>query len=78
MRARRDRRVKARAGIPPARAPWRSAVVLAIAICAVYANSLSGPFVLDDAMAIVGNPTIRNLADPGRVILERVRHSRGQ
>lgn len=35
--------------------------VLVGAIFAVYANSLAGPFVFDDPLAIVENPTIRKL-----------------
>ena len=38
-----------------------AAAVIAAATLAAYSNSLSGPFVLDDAPSIVGNPTIRSL-----------------
>lgn len=45
-------------------APWREwrAALLALAVVLVYANSLSGPFVLDDEAAIVRNPSIRDVA----------------
>jgi len=34
---------------------------LVVAACAVYANSLSGPFIFDDLLSIPQNPTIRSL-----------------
>ena len=37
------------------------ALALVVAVGAVYANSLSGPFVFDDLLSIVENPTIRQL-----------------
>ena len=37
------------------------AVLLVAAVCSVYANSFGGPFVFDDALSIVENPTIRQL-----------------
>src|SRR5205085_7642368 len=37
----------------------------------VYANSLSGPFVLDDNDSIVNNPAIRQLSHVGAVLLQR-------
>jgi tetratricopeptide (TPR) repeat protein len=40
---------------------WPPALV-ALAGVAAYANSLSGPFVLDDIESIVSNPTIRHLS----------------
>jgi tetratricopeptide (TPR) repeat protein len=45
----------------PRRALLLAAGLLAAATLAVYANSLAGPFVLDDEPAISGNPTIRQL-----------------
>ena len=39
-------------------------VVLVVAGMAAYANSLHGPFVLDDPSSIVTNPTIRHLWPP--------------
>ncbi len=48
---------------PPARPiPWPAAL-LVLAIFAVYADSLTGPFVYDDIPSIAANPTIRDLAD---------------
>jgi tetratricopeptide (TPR) repeat protein len=37
------------------------AVLLVAAVCAVYANSLGGPFLFDDGPAILRNETIRSL-----------------
>jgi Flp pilus assembly protein TadD len=52
----------------PASRRWHAAVLVA-AVAVVYANSLQVPFVFDDAPAITGNPTIRQLgtafAPPG-------------
>jgi protein O-mannosyl-transferase len=42
--------------------------VLLIAVCAVYANSWSAPFVFDDFLAITQNPTIRHLDRLGDVL----------
>jgi tetratricopeptide (TPR) repeat protein len=42
--------------------------VIALAVAAVYANSLSTPFVFDDFMAITQNPTIRDLRRMGDVL----------
>ncbi len=42
--------------------------LIVFALLAAYANSLGGPFVFDDVEAIVENPTIRRLADPGAVL----------
>src|SRR5450432_4141434 len=39
-------------------------VAIVLAVVAAYANSLNGPFLFDDAPAIVGNPTIRHLWPP--------------
>jgi tetratricopeptide (TPR) repeat protein len=46
---------------------WR-AVAIVIAGFLAYANSLSGPFVFDDRLAIVENPSIRRWWDPGVVL----------
>lgn len=46
------------------RRDWRIAVIL-LATLAVYANSLSGPFVFDDRGTIVDNRTIEDLFSPG-------------
>jgi protein O-mannosyl-transferase len=43
-------------------------VALIVAVTAVYANSLRGPFIFDDEPSIVNNPSIRTLASP-RVLL---------
>ena len=42
--------------------PWLAPLALTFAVALVYANSLSAPFLFDDAGAVLGNPTIRNLA----------------
>ena len=41
--------------------PRRAAVLLVAAVLCAYANSFSTPFVFDDHLAIVENPTIRRL-----------------
>lgn len=56
----------------PAPAPhghsvWIAAGLVTVAILAVYCNSLSGPFIFDDLLAIRDNPTIRRLGDVGAV-----------
>lgn len=64
MRAERTRR---RASAPaalaaPSAAPgWLPPALIALAALAAYANSFSGPFVLDDGPSIAGNPSIRHL-----------------
>jgi len=47
---------------------WRAAV-LALAAVLIYANSLRGPFVIDDQAAIVQNEQIRDLSRPSAVLL---------
>ena len=42
--------------------------LVALAILAVYGNSLSGPFIFDDLAAICKNPTIRHLRAIGSVL----------
>lgn len=48
---------------PPARlvSPGAAAALVAAGVLAAYANSLGGPFVFDDQVAIVGNPSLRSL-----------------
>jgi len=46
---------------------WRAALILA-AIVAAYANSLEGPFVLDDQASVVQNGDIRDLGRLDRVL----------
>ncbi len=47
---------------PRARFPaWLAPLALTLAVALVYANSLSAPFLFDDAGAVLGNPTIRDL-----------------
>ncbi len=47
---------------PHARFPaWLAPLALTLAVALVYANSLSAPFLFDDAGAVLGNPTIRDL-----------------
>ena len=49
--------------MPRARFPsWLAPLALTFAVALVYANSLSAPFLFDDAGAVLGNPTIRSLA----------------
>ncbi len=40
---------------------WGAAAVIAVAVLAAYANSVTGPFLFDDVGAITENPTIRRL-----------------
>ena len=47
---------------------WRAAVI-ALAVAVTYANSLRGPFVIDDQAAIVQNEQIRRLSRLGDVLL---------
>lgn len=47
-----------------ARWTWGAILALVVAVVAVYANSLHGPFVFDDEPAIVDNHSIRSLAFP--------------
>lgn len=53
---------------PPSRAaansPRWSAALLVVAVFAAYANSFSVPFLFDDQLAIVENPTLRQLWPP--------------
>lgn len=49
-------------------AGWWAAVVLAVAVIAIYLNSLSTPFVFDDTLSITSNETIRQLWPPGRAL----------
>lgn len=46
-----------------------AAGLIAIAVVAVYLNTLGSPFVFDDAPAIVENPSIRSLADWQSVLM---------
>ncbi len=49
--------------MPRARFPsWLAPLALTFAVALVYANSLSAPFLFDDAGAVLGNSTIRSLA----------------
>jgi tetratricopeptide (TPR) repeat protein len=47
---------------------WIAAAVLTLIAFATYWNSLRVPFFFDDPIAILENPTIRNLADIGAVL----------
>jgi protein O-mannosyl-transferase len=40
---------------------WLAPILIALAALAGYANSFSGPFVLDDVSSIAGNPSVRHL-----------------
>jgi protein O-mannosyl-transferase len=48
---------------------WWRALLVALAAIAAYANSLAGPFVFDDRLSIVENPSIREWWRLGRVFL---------
>jgi tetratricopeptide (TPR) repeat protein len=52
----------------PRRGVWLRAAIIVLAGAAVYANSLSGPFVLDDQDTIVMNEQIRQLWPPSVVL----------
>ena len=52
----------------PGRSRW-SVIILAAAVALAYANSLSGPFVLDDEATIVQNPQIHDISRLGDVLL---------
>ncbi len=47
---------------------WWQPAVIVIAGCLAYANSVSGPFVFDDQLSIVENPSIRRWWQPGTVL----------
>ena len=44
-----------------------AAGLIVLAGLAVYSNSLSGPFIYDDVLSVVDNPTIRRLQSLGQV-----------
>ena len=50
--------------------------VLVLAALAAYHNSFSGPFILDDALAITDNPTIRHLGSALSPSIEAPTHGR--
>jgi len=52
----------------PGPAWWAPAAILAVAGALAYANSLRGPFLLDDAWNIVRNPSLRHLGQLGNVL----------
>jgi protein O-mannosyl-transferase len=54
----------------PSRTRWRIGLIV-LATAAVYANSLSGPFIFDDVPAIVENAHIRSLAPATALTAER-------
>lgn len=60
------------AGIRASPSPWRGnlvrALMIALAVGCVYLNTLSAPFVFDDLPSVVDNPSIRSLANVGRVL----------
>ena len=67
----RASRSKARPAAPvesASRAAWVCAAILAFATLLAYANSLNGPFVFDDLLSVVENPTIRDLSQVGNVL----------
>src|SRR5437762_1812127 len=44
------------------RGPWWPALGIVVAVLLAYWNSLPAPFLFDDTVAVVNNPTIRDLA----------------
>jgi len=46
------------------RSDFRAAALIVVAVVITYANSLNGPFILDDFGAIVTNASIRELSNP--------------
>src|SRR3977135_4205509 len=72
MASRRKRtKPKQESAPPPGLAPrgvWLRAALLVLAGAVVYANALSGPFVLDDQDTIVMNEQIRQLWPPSVVL----------
>ena len=52
------------------RSSWLRAAVIAAAVAVVYANSLSGPFILDDTDTVVTNATLRDSTDVARVFAQ--------
>jgi protein O-mannosyl-transferase len=58
----------ASSAIPRAGGIGRRAAVIALAVALTYANSLRGPFVIDDQAAIVQNEQIRELSRLGDVL----------
>ena len=58
------------------RGPWWASWALALLALGVYANSLGNSFHYDDSHAIVGNPSIRSLANLPRVLVDPQAFSR--
>ena len=56
------------ASAPLPRATRWALVVLLLTIVLVYLPALDGPFVYDDRIEVVGNPTIRVLSEPGAIL----------
>ena len=52
----------------PGRATRWALAALLVAVAAVYVPALDGPFVYDDRIEVVGNPTIRVLSEPAAVL----------
>jgi protein O-mannosyl-transferase len=50
---------------------WLRALLIVVAGALVYANSLSGPFILDDTVSIVENASIRDLSNPALLAPQR-------
>lgn len=50
---------------------WWRQLVIAAAVAITYANSLHGPFILDDQATIVQNDQIRDLSDLSAVLMPR-------
>jgi protein O-mannosyl-transferase len=56
-----DRAQPTAAAIAASALPWLACVLLAIAVFAVYGQSLEAPFVFDDLPSVVQNPSIKQL-----------------
>jgi tetratricopeptide (TPR) repeat protein len=53
------------------RRPWLPRLLLALAVAAVYANTLQGPFHLDDEVSILENESLHHLSELGNVLWPR-------
>ena len=51
-----------------ARSSWIAAGLLVLALTAAYRNSFQVPFIYDDVPAVIANPTIHRLWQPGEVL----------
>src|SRR5262245_27827145 len=65
----KENRKTQRAEARPTSATFVRALVITLAILVTYANSLNGPFILDDNSAVAQNEDIRMLSRLGDVLL---------